>query len=267
MAVRSTLRVLVVAALGLMLLGSGRIPHEVVPLWVDVSAAGLTVFAEDVPLRLILDEIGRVTGMRIRVDGADQENVTIAFEDVPVDEGLRRVLRAKNFFMVSAPRGGVGQAHVFRQGGTPPAERRVAEAADAGDRQDPRGVSAIRSEAIANPSSRRRLRALERLAANADADAAIGAVVEILERESNPQLLARALDIAGQDPSTPVDVLVNLARRNPDAQVRIKALNHLSKRGTSDARVRQTLEVLATDDAASEVRETARRLLGALTAP
>jgi hypothetical protein len=267
MAVRSTCSIFVVAVLGLMLLGSGRIHDDVVPLWVDASPAGLTVFAEDVPLRSILDEIGRATGVRIRVDGGDQENVTIAFEDLPVEEGLRRLLRGKDFFMMSAPRGAIEAAHVYRRGAPPPAGARVSAGAGAAVSQPRQDVASIRSEAIANPSSRRRLRALERLAANADADAAMGTVVEVLERESNPQLLERALDIAGQDPSTPLDVIVNLARRNPDAQVRIKALDHLSQRDRSDARVRHTLEVLATDDPAPEVRTVARRLLGASAQP
>ena len=253
-----------------MSLGFGTAPAPVLPLWVDLSAKGLTVYAEDVPLRSVLDEIARMTGIRVRLDDGDRNTLTIAFEDVPVEEGLRRVLRGRNFFMVAVPQGSIERAHVYRKpGGSPsrsPSESIVASglATNDRDRQDDGRIAEVRSEALANPNARTRLRALERLAASADTSAANAAVIEVLQRESNPALLERALDIVGQDPSTPLDVVMRLAQSNADPQVRIKALTHLSQRGAPDARVRHTFEVLAADDPVPEVRRAAKRVLQAL---
>ncbi len=56
-----------VAALGVISLGfvvapQGRASATVEALWVDLTPDGLTVYAEDVPLRSVLAEISRLAG-------------------------------------------------------------------------------------------------------------------------------------------------------------------------------------------------------------
>ena len=228
------------------------------PLWVDLTAQGLTVYAEGVPLRSIVDKLGQVTGVRVRLDEGRDEPITIAFEDVPIEEGLRRLLRGRNFVFVSMPIDGVERARVFRTGDS---RAEPISVAAAGPAEQSGQLSQFRGEALSNPDARRRARALERLAARADDRASIDAVIEMLQRETDPGLLERALDIAGEDPSTPLDVIVKLAQTHPAPRVRGRAVVELGKRATADARARQALEVLAADDPAPSVRSMARSLI------
>jgi hypothetical protein len=209
----------------------------------------------------VLDEIGRVTGIRIRLDEHDTHKLTIAFEDLPVEEGLRRLLRGRSFFMVSRAAGSVDQAHILK-GTRVQAGAGVGAGARGGER-----VSQLVSEAIANHDARTRARVLEGLPAGVGAREAADALIDVLQHESSPELVERALDIVAHNSATPLDVVTLLAHSGPEPRVRIRALTHLTERGPGDALVRHTLEVVAVNDPVAEVRRAAKRLLQSLTSP
>jgi hypothetical protein len=52
----------------------------------------LSVRVYDLPLRVILMEIGRLSAIEMVVDRAITERVSVQFENVPVDEGLKRLV-------------------------------------------------------------------------------------------------------------------------------------------------------------------------------
>jgi len=85
--------------------------------------------------------------------------------------------------------------------------------------------------------------------------------VDVLEREANPGLLERALDIVRGERSVPLGPIVKLAVANPAPAVRTKALGCLGEQAGRDPRARQTLEAAAADDPAPAVRTAARTLL------
>jgi hypothetical protein len=214
-----------------------RADEDVPPVTLRVSEGRLSLDARDAPLQTILDEIGDRTGLRVRFDDPAQaqigdELVTVSFERVPVEEALRRLLRGRDFVLVYSP-GRLAEARVYGRSaeapsGEPPPAASVSSA-PAGEPVDRSGVAALRRDALENPDPAARARALEGLAASGDQGAAHDAVLAVLERETVPGLLRRALDIAG----------------------------------VQDPRARQLLESRAANDPAPEVREAARALLGA----
>jgi len=229
----------------------------------------LSLHAREASLQSILDEIADRTGLHVRLDTVDaaalQEPVTIVLDRVPVEAALLRLLRDKDFVLLSSPSGaaevrvyGPGQRTAVRESAPAPAVGASPPQADAPDNA---AVAGLRNQALADPDSGVRGRALEGLAAKADQPAARDAVMEVLARETNPGLLERALDIVGGDQSIPLEPIVKLAVNSPAPQVRIKALSQLSQHVSRDPQARRTLEVLAADDPAPPVREAAQALL------
>src|SRR5256885_13522383 len=86
-------------------------------LSVELSNGLLSLHAEDVPRRAILDEIARVTDVRIRVtDGAapagDETPTTLVLEDVRIDDAVRRLLTGRGFVLVYSSTGRLREARV-----------------------------------------------------------------------------------------------------------------------------------------------------------
>ncbi len=57
----------------------------------------LTVTAQDVSLRALLQEIARQSGFTLVRYGSLDERMTLQFHQLPLDEGLRRILRHRSF--------------------------------------------------------------------------------------------------------------------------------------------------------------------------
>ena len=241
-----------VVVLLLVTLGSTARADEAPRLEVALADGRLSGDAAEAPLQSILDRIGELSGARVRFGDGDAssagEPITIAFDRLPLEDGLRRLLKGKDFVLAYA-RSRLEEARVYS---TTPLN--APSAPDA-------GVARLRGEALTNPDPQARLRALEGLAANADQRAALDAVVDVLEREANPGLLERALDIVRGERSVPLGPIVKLAVANPAPAVRTKALGCLGEQAGRDPRARQTLEAAAADDPAPAVRTAARTLL------
>ena len=60
----------------------------------------LTVKLKDVPLEKVLTEIVNQTGIQISIDGPMEELVSADFSDLPLDEGLKRLLRDFNHIFI-----------------------------------------------------------------------------------------------------------------------------------------------------------------------
>lgn len=235
------MRTISLAGLGLVLAALGAAPPAAradgaAHLSVELSNGLLSLHAEGVPLRAILDETP----------------TTLVLEDVRIDDAVRWLLTGRDFVLVYSSTGRLREARVYEP--APSASGRTSE---------PNGadVARLRGAALADPDPRERARALEDLAANLDQRAALDAVVEVLGRESNPGLLERALDIVGSERALPLEPVLRLAASNPEPRVRIKALTRLSEQAARDVRARQALEVAAADDSAPAVRDTAAKLL------
>jgi len=59
----------------------------------------LTVKVQDISLKELLNEIARQTGIILTLYSSLEERITIQFHDLPLDEGLRRILRNQRIVM------------------------------------------------------------------------------------------------------------------------------------------------------------------------
>ena len=57
----------------------------------------LTVEAQDVPLKELLDEIARQSGLSVVGFGSLDDDITIEFHSLSLDEGMRLILRHHSF--------------------------------------------------------------------------------------------------------------------------------------------------------------------------
>jgi len=238
-----------------------------------VADGRVSLDAQDVTLKAILDEIGERTGVRVQFDESGEgqleaELVTISLRDTPVEEALRQLLRGRDFVIVSSA-GRPPEAHVYGRSGAaaePPPAASVSSTPSARP-PDASGLARLRSEALESPDPAARGRALEGLAASGNWEWTREAAVAMLERESNSGLLQRALDLVAADRTIPVEPLVKLALTNPAPEVRVKALTQLGARAVAEPRAREALQASAADDPVPNVRDAARALLQQPGAP
>lgn len=60
----------------------------------------LSMNVKEADLRGILREIGRQAGIKVLVDRDLEKKVTVKFEHIPLREGLERILKGENYFLV-----------------------------------------------------------------------------------------------------------------------------------------------------------------------
>jgi len=74
------------------------------PWSVVVADDRLTVQLDQVPLSLVLAEVARQAGLRVSgSDGTGDMRVSASFRDLPLADGLRRLLRDRSYVLVDAP--------------------------------------------------------------------------------------------------------------------------------------------------------------------
>jgi type II secretory pathway component GspD/PulD (secretin) len=245
----------------------------------------VTLAARHAPLREILAEFGRASGIRMHLesDGTD-ESTTIAFERMAPEEGLRRLLRAKNFVFVYSG-GSLAEVRTYIEGKnedtTAPANARTAaigsrRGAGPGAARRPPGMEAaapddaarqqafrLRAQALGDPDPDERAAGLVELAAGGDEQLALRTASNVLEVERVPDVLARALNVFARVEAAPLEPILAFlnAGRVQDTTVRVQALELLTERGKGDPRVRELLVTLASNDRDGEIRDSARSLL------
>ncbi|MBI4588260.1 MAG: hypothetical protein HY725_05440 [Candidatus Rokubacteria bacterium] len=111
---------------------------------IHVDHGRLTVKLEGIPLETVLKEIGRRAGIEIAILGPLTKNTSMEFRDLPLAEGLRKLLRGFGWALLqagSAPQSGAlekvivvpgGERAGFDQGASgPKGERTLAQAVTA----------------------------------------------------------------------------------------------------------------------------------------
>jgi hypothetical protein len=79
------------------------------PFVVEVRDDLLTVKVQQMPLEQVLKEVAQQSGIRLRIQGSLAEPVSVVFEDLPLDDGLKRLLKDRNFVLMYT-RGPAGAA-------------------------------------------------------------------------------------------------------------------------------------------------------------
>lgn len=261
----------------------------------------VTLSAQNASLREILTEFGRASGIEIYLESSvtADESTTIAYDGAPPEDGLRRLLRAKNFIFIYSE-GSLSQVRVYTEGrgefrrlptettGRSPRTTAMrnpqgpagplspssaatpgkGQTADQGTAVAPdKEAIRLRAEALGNPDPDQRVAGLEELAASDYPQLALDTAVKVLGSERVADVLQSALSVVAGMDTVPLEPILTFVADNrvQDAAVRIQALELLSEHGQDDPRVRELLRRIARSDKDQDVRESAKSLLEDLT--
>jgi hypothetical protein len=225
----------------------------------------LSVRAERVPLAQILQEVSRQTGLTIQGLSSVQQEVSVQFGDLPLPDGLRRLLIRVNYLLLiehSAPGEPPRlQALVFGRDTIPPVGY-LREPARTSSRKDT--ASEELEQALADTDPIRRRWAVERLGEWGDAQAfpRLHAALDDADPGVRQGALA-SLSPYGERALGPLQALLQHER---DPTVRLVALQVLGQVGREDEATGALLhEMLADHD--SRIRAAVVEALGSVEGP
>ena len=229
-------------------------PAEVTASRLDITFEDgrLSVRARNAPLGRLLEEISRRGKVAIiQVGGVAGRRVSVAFSDLPLDQGLRRILEQHDAFFYH--RGGAALRVVWVY-----------------PKDEGRGLAPVPPEywastaeltqGLSDPDPDERARAIGAVVGRRGAKA-LDAVLKALDDEAD-QVRTEALygaSKAGVD--LPAGLLSELARNDPSVDVRFLALEALA-----DDPAVEMVALDALDDPSPHVRNQARQILGRLDA-
>jgi len=240
-----------------------------------VHEGRISVEAAQVPLHHLLDVLAQHASLMVTVNGTvGQRSVSVSFSDLPLAEGLDRILVGTDYAVVGArsskegalmpgakklevvvlgPRGGVAPAELDPVSSPQALPSRARPQAP---RKEPRFQQHRHSL-----TTQDRLAALDELMWSSEESQHLP-ILKTALRDENLQVRARALEVLeGIEGNPPMSALVNVALKDQDPHLRMKALEMLVDRDVPAARV-----VLrrAGHDLDPSVRELAASLMQAL---
>ena len=218
-----------------------------VHLAVDISAGRISVKMDNVPLAKLLAVVAERTGARVVVNGTADENFSVEFHDLPLEEGLRRIVRGKNvaFFYESRISKGRVIARLF--------EMRIFSGGDDGTQAT-----------VFNPISPVVSRLRPRAKVSADqtqANPILGALTMRLREATGAQERKEAAMALGKlTDSGVVESLSQALSADAESSVRIGAAEALAKTWHESAVAPLSRSLVS--DGSSAVREATARALG-----
>lgn len=228
------------------------------PPLVRIDHGRLSVEALNVRLDKLLAAISDTSGIPMFNDKTSAQRISVAFEDLPLDEGLRRLLKDQDIFFLY----GAGQA-----------ERRPVALWIY-----PRGKG--RQMVPAPPESWASTAELEQdVSTNPDWGARMRAVETVIERKGNQSLDTVQYALNDPNPSVrysalsgaltvgialPDGTLENLAQYDPSAFVRSLALKTIAEAPGADKLQVRSMAEAALADPHPDVQATARDILASL---
>jgi hypothetical protein len=206
---------------------------------VAVEQGRLTVDVRDAPLDEVLLAVGEEAGIAIEIRGDLTVPVTSSFADLPVDEGIRRLLRGFSYTLAGdAERSRRIEISILTS------HRTETEAA-AGDISKPKDEG-------------ERLRRIGALAGRKDAEA-IAELSRLAGSDPSPAVRLQAVAALGRLRTPEASVPVTLALTDESAAVRIQALRSVKYLKSTAAL--SDLQAIATHDPDPAVRRQAVRLM------
>jgi hypothetical protein len=214
----------------------------------------LSVNAQNRPLARLANEISEKAGVAVVLaEGVGKEPINLSFRDLPLDEGLRRILKDHDTFFF------------FGVEKEPPASVRAVWVYSKGKG---RGLAPIPSEVwastkelegmVADPDPKVRLQAVLALI-DRKGDKAQDLVLEALKDQDNQVRSETLYRAFGKGVELPADALTELALNDPSPDVRVLALDALAK----DPNVRSLAEH-ALGDPSPQVQNKAREIMAFL---
>jgi HEAT repeats len=255
---------------------SGKRTSQAGPAWLVVARAGrLTVRVDGAPLRAVLDEIVRQTGVTISGTASLEEPVSEIFNDLPLEVGLRWLLRSRNAVLVYTPSREPSVPGVLLEVRIFPGFARVSERPGL---SSVAGLAASENELLgrlvdaletADPSGR--VAAAVRLGESGETAAAAPLVKGLTD--GSPLVRRAAADALGQlslltgPDETVTNALVEMATGERDREIRqaaVKALRHVANLWAHRGATAGLQQALLDTDA--DVRALARQSLDELHA-
>jgi len=213
---------------------------------VTIQQGLLTVDVRDAALADLLRTIGELAGFRVTIHGDVTAPVTDAFTDLPLGEGIRRVVGGNGLVLIYAPSQGGGSAGV-------PTEVWVYATG-------PRPRDQV-TQALAHPDSSARLEAVRSLLGRRD-EAAGEALAQILTQAPDPTVRAQAATALGTVGGAQADDALVAALDDQDPSVRIEATRAITALKGDEAA--DPLASVLLGDQDPKVRLEAARALAAL---
>jgi len=238
----------------------GNSEGDSAPQLISLKARTLSVALENQPLRWVLDEISRQSGMMFdTAPEISEHRVTDAFQNLPIERGLRRLLGSWDvFFFFGGDETEPRYAWVYPKGkGTgfrpiPPEQwASTRELEEAFNDSDPQ----VREQALRSLAERKGKSALDLL---------ISALDDANDRVRNGALNAAA----DSNLEIPPETLIRLAGSDPSPAVRLSALAAISNYVDEPSANLDIMAIAinASTDTDPEVRTLAKNLIDRLAA-
>ena len=260
MAARFAGLLLVVLALMLTMHGRGSVagaaqPVSAPPIHVEVQRGAMTVDVRGVPLADLLRVVGERAALTVSIHGGDSPLVTDSFTDLPLDEGIKRLVRGNGLVLTYAPSQGRARVSVLKEVRvylTPP---QAPGPAAANGTKPPSPASRVEPKRSAG------LRDVRTLARQRD-EASAAALTQIVAQDPDPVVRAKAVAALGKFGGTEAAMALSRALMDQDPSVRIQAARALGR--VESDQVTPALAGVLTSDPDPRVRKEAVRTLATL---
>lgn len=220
---------------------------------IAVSGGKLTVSLRARPLTKVLDQLATRSGVAIVVEGLEERRVTAEFKDLPLDQGLRELLKDVDAFFFYGTSKGAGAAlqvvWVYAPGrgkGLQPVPPDSWASTKELEEQMADRDASMRSDAVEGLIERKGNRALD-------------VVLKALKDEDEQVRMRAMYGAFNSGLELPVDTLVS-ALKDSSRHVRFLALDSAADRPEG-----RTLAEAALSDPDIHVRTRAREILGPVT--
>jgi hypothetical protein len=235
----------------------------------SVKDSYLSVKIVKAPLGKVLEELGRKVNLKIYMDDfIAREAVSVEFKNLPLEEGIKRILQGRNYMLTYADtlssNGGVSPQVVgikVVQDGS----RLAMTQGDSGSRtaifvggkKNARPLDEVIKEISEAPDASSRIIALKELYDWGGEPKALPVIVAAL-RDDDPNVRKVALDLIEDADNPPVEPIAKVALNDPSPQLRINALEILvdTYEGVAGSYLKK-----ASNDSDPNVRKVAQKLL------
>lgn len=216
--------------------------QEISPL-IKLQDELLTVHLHQIPWAVVLEELHQQTGILFRIEGSLEGTVTEDFTDLPLEKGLRRLLRTTNLLLLYSKTGTEGAAESRlsqvwilprEKGDTSETPPKSPQSTQEGEQTAEGSVEAVIKDLLMSVNLENRDQAIEALAQYEDPQI-WSALVHMLE-DPDEQVRWRAAEVlADLMDAAFVESLGQMIEEEVDQKVRESVLNTLGEMGGSKA--------------------------------
>lgn len=228
----------------------------------------LSVKLDDTPLEKVLKEIMTQSGARIWLTDSIDTKVTMEYQDVPIREGIRRILKDKNYAFSYDPNElkegkiSIVSANKSKEIYTPTSQKppeKLIKRKDKKKEKDPK-FEALAKDALENEDAEKREDAIIALGETED-KRAIEIIAKALEKDTNVDVRLSAIDALLEidiDDAAIIKPISKAALSDKDPWVRESAVEALGEIESKEA-----IEIIkqALNDEDGSVREIAQEIL------